>query len=418
MNARQVAQLVQKNGLVRSETQQAIRFSLRLAQALQNCGVPSHRLEETMIMLNERLDLALQIFSSPSVIFASFGKDHSQRTYFLRCEPSDIHLERLARIDRLADNVVNGKTSLQEGSRELETIFKERERYGPLITVFSFIIASATCARLFNGGWREIVIASAIATLVGVLVVSIPRIRGLNKILTAVSAFSAILMAHLAAFWLGPSSIYIATVTGLIVLVPGLSLTVAMTELATGHPVSGTARLSNAAVTFLMLGFGIALGQRVSEFLPAIQYLAPSVPLPPWSLWVALAIAPFTFAVLFRAKPTHFGWIWLAAALSFFGARAGSYALGPQLGGFMAAFCLGIGSNMLARWLKRPASITIVPGLMLLVPGSLGFQSIDALLAQNTLAGLETAFKMILVASSLVTGLLFANFVLVAKRAT
>jgi len=418
VNARQVAQMVKKNGLVRSETQQAIRFSLRLAQALQNCGVPSHRLEETMNMLNQRLDLALQIFSSPSVIFASFGKDHQQRTFFLRCEPSDLHLERLARIDRLADNVVTGKVSLREGSNELDAIFREPERYGGAITIFFFMIASASCARLFNGGWREITAASFIGLFVGLLVVLVPRIRGLNKILMAVSAFGAILLAHLAVFCLGPSSIYIATVTGLIVLVPGLSLTVAMTELATGHPVSGTARLSNAMVTFLMLGFGLALGHRVAEFLPAIQYLAPPIPLPSWSLWIALALAPFSFAVLFRAKPSHFGWIWLASALSFFAARVGSYALGPQIGGFLAAFCLGIGSNLLARWLKRPASITIVPGLMLLVPGSVGFKSIDALLAQNTLAGLETAFTMILVAASLVTGLLFANFVLVAKRGT
>lgn len=418
MTPRQMVDLFRKNGAVQDEKRQAIRFSLRLAQALQNCGVPSHRLEEAMILLNQRLDLNLQIFSSPSVIFASFGKDQAQRTYFLRCDPTELHLERLARVDRLAEQVARGEVSTREGSEELKAIFESPERYGVLITLISFTIAAATSARLFGGGLNEVAVAGVISTLVGALVVTSTRVRNLSKLVMALSALGAILLAHAASLWLGSFSIYIACVTGLIVLIPGLSLTVAMTELATGHPVSGTARLSNAMVTFIMLGFGLAMGQRLASFLPNLPAIGTPEMLPLWTEWLALGFAPFSLAVLFRAKPSHFGWIWLASVSAFFAARWGSYLLGPQLGGFLAAFGLGLLSNLLARLFDRPASITIVPGLMLLVPGSVGFKSIDALLAQNTLAGLETGFNMVFMASALVIGLLFANFVIVSKRGT
>ena len=44
---------------------------------------------------------------------------------------------------------------------------------------------------------------------------------------------------------------------------PGLTLTAAMTELATRHLASGTARLSGAFITFLAIAFGVALGNRI-----------------------------------------------------------------------------------------------------------------------------------------------------------
>jgi uncharacterized membrane protein YjjB (DUF3815 family) len=48
----------------------------------------------------------------------------------------------------------------------------------------------------------------------------------------------------------------------------------------------------------------------------------------------------------------------------------------------------------------------------LLVPGSLGFQSLASLMGHDTLRGIEAAFRMSLVAAALATGLLFANVLL------
>jgi uncharacterized membrane protein YjjB (DUF3815 family) len=56
--------------------------------------------------------------------------------------------------------------------------------------------------------------------------------------------------------------------------------------------------------------------------------------------------------------------------------------------------------NLYARALGRPASVTIVPGLLLLVPGSVGFRSFALMLQDQTVVGLGTAFSMMLVAIS------------------
>jgi uncharacterized membrane protein YjjB (DUF3815 family) len=61
------------------------------------------------------------------------------------------------------------------------------------------------------------------------------------------------------------------------------------------------------------------------------------------------------------------------------------------------------------RWKKRPAPVVLVPGILLLVPGSIGYLSMSSLMQRNTIAGVDTAFTMILTAMSLVAGLLIAG---------
>jgi len=87
------------------------------------------------------------------------------------------------------------------------------------------------------------------------------------------------------------------------------------------------------------------------------------------------------------------------------------------LGGCLGALLLGTACNVYGRALDRPVAVPMVPGIMLLVPGSLGFRSFSAMLDQDVVLGVETAFHMILIAASLVTGLLLANVTVPPRRA-
>ena len=59
--------------------------------------------------------------------------------------------------------------------------------------------------------------------------------------------------------------------------------------------------------------------------------------------------------------------------------------------------------------------MVIVPGLVMLVPGSLGLRSVAWLAQSDVLHGLKTASQMMVTVVALVGGLLFAN-VLVPPR--
>ena len=201
---------------------------------------------------------------------------------------------------------------------------------------------------------------------------------------------------------------------GLIVLIPGLTLTLAVTELATRNLVAGTARLMGALATFVSIGFGVAVGQHLLHHvvpeLSDVRTGSVSVAsLPDWTLPFSLGIVAFPLAVLFRARACDVAAIMGSAFVAFYGARFGAWALGPETGVCIAAILVGVASNLYARVTGNPAAVPMLPGILLLVPGTLGFESVRSFVAKDALAGVATAFQMIFIAISIVAGLLIAN---------
>ncbi len=394
----------------------AVEFTLRLGQALHSYGTPAHRLEEQMRRVSERLGLEARFFSTPTSIFASFGPPEALRTCLIRVEPGEMDLGKLAELDALADDVINGRVTPDEGADRVEAILARPHRYGSLLSVLCWMLAAAAGARLFGGGVREMATAGLGSLLIGVLDALTKRRPTASRVLEPVAAVLASALAVVAASLFGPLSVKVATLAALIVLLPGYTLTVAMNELATRNLISGTSRLTGAALVFLELGFGVALGGRLAQVLPVPPVGTIPPVLPPWTEVLALAVMTFGLSVLFRARPRDSGWIALAGVVAYLGARLGGLVLGSELGAFLGALLLGMASNLLATLRNTPSIITVAPGIMLLVPGSIGFRSLESLLARDVVAGVDTAFKMLMVAVSLVAGLLVANAVVPTRK--
>jgi uncharacterized membrane protein YjjB (DUF3815 family) len=73
---------------------------------------------------------------------------------------------------------------------------------------------------------------------------------------------------------------------------------------------------------------------------------------------------------------------------------------------------LGFASNVFAKIKKRNSAIMLVPGMILLVPGSLGFFSISNLLQSNIVEGIEIALKMLTTSMALVMGIIVSDVLL------
>lgn len=396
--------------------QDAIGFVLRLGRALHTYGYAAHRLEQVLDQAAHRLGLTGQFFSTPTSIFASFGPQDNQRTFLIRVEPGDVDLGRLAMLDEVTIKVLHGGVSPATGSQEIEAILAAPALYSRLVTTLAFGLASAAASRFLGGGLKEVEVSSVLGLVIGLLALAAARRHSVGRVFEPVAAFAASLLAASAGHWIGPYSVYNATLAGLIVLVPGFTLTVAMTELSTRHLVSGTARITGAFVLFLTIAFGVALGSRISTELFGAPAIAEAVQLPGWTEIVALIMAPLAFTVLLRAQPRDAIWIILTGILGVIGGRVGAHALGNELGVFVGALVVGSASNLYGRLLDRPATVTLVPGILLLVPGSIGFRSLASLLDREVVLGVETAFKMILIAVALVAGMLVSNIVTPPRR--
>jgi uncharacterized membrane protein YjjP (DUF1212 family) len=390
----------------------AIGFVLQLVRALHSYGESAQRLEDVLHAVSERLGLPEpQLFTQPTGIMASFGSLGRQRTHMLRVVSGAVDLEKLAALERVTVDVAHGRSSPAAGIAEIARITSKPSRYGPAITTAAVALASGAACQFLGGGAREVLAATVLGlalALFDLLAVHRRRLAGVVEPLGAflVSA-GAVVLAHA----IGPLSVLLATLGGLIVLVPGLALTTALNELASRHLASGTARLSGAFITFFSVAFGVAVGNRVGIAILGAPPAADAVALPGWATVITLVLAPLCFTVIFRAEPRDAPWIVLAGAIGVVGGRVGAALLGAELGAFAGAFALALAARAFERWCRRPAAVVLVPGLLLLVPGTVGFRSLTALMERQVVAGIETAVSALLTAVALVAGLLVASVI-------
>jgi uncharacterized membrane protein YjjP (DUF1212 family) len=390
---------------------QRLGFILRLGRALHTSGYAAHRLEEALALASEQLGLEGQFFSTPTSIMASFGPQDDQRTFMIRVEPGESDLGKLARVDEVTRQVLNGQLTPGEGTAQIDLLERAPARYPGWVRTLAFAISSGSAARFLGGGWHEVVASIAVGLAIGLLAIVTARHANLQRVFEPLAAAVASIIAATIAAAGFPTSVFLVTLSGVIVLIPGLMLTTAMTELSTRHLASGTARFMGALVLLLSIAFGIAIGAKAAALAIGTPHSSPIEDLPGWTLLLSLLISPLCFSVLLKAEPRDIPWIIAAGVIAFGGARLGSDALGAELGAFVGGVMTGVASAWYARLTNRPSQITLVPGLLLLVPGSVGLRSLASLLDRDTQVGVDSAFRMVLIAVSLVAGILIANVV-------
>jgi uncharacterized membrane protein YjjP (DUF1212 family) len=396
----------------------AIAFIERLARAMHRYGYAAPNIEDALTLVARRLGIRAEFFATPTAIFASAEHDSELVTRLIRVSPGDVDLDKLSRVDRLIHMVAERRLSPAAGIRELDAIVAAPRRYRGWQVVIAFAVASATSARFFGGGWREALACAVIGSCSGTLAWiagRAPRFR----VFEPTAAFVAGVCASAAAAVLPPTSLYVAMCGGLIVLLPGLTLTIAISELAQRHLASGTARLMAAATLFMTIGFGVAVGLKLGGALFGHPPMSTApVPLPDWTLALAILASPLALVVIFQANERDAGWIVLVCVIAFLAARLGAVALGIETGAFAGALAVGVASGLHSLRFNRPALLTAVPGIIMLVPGSVGFRSIADMIADDPVSGLHTAFSMLLTGVAIVAGILVARSIVPSRRWT
>jgi uncharacterized membrane protein YjjP (DUF1212 family) len=403
--------------LHRTTARRDVRFILAVARALHSSGTTAQRLEDVLETLARRFGLREpQFFSTPTSIMCAFGEPESQEVHLLRLAPSGPNIGKLSRLNRVVTDVLDGAVSLEEAMIEVEAIQVSPSPYGTLLTVFAFGLGSAGIARFLGGGMMEIGVGALLGVITGTIEAVAERSEGMKRVFEPLASFIAAFIATSVAALVGPYASATALLAGIIVLLPGLTLTNAVRELSERHLASGTARLAGAATVLLGLTFGVALGDRTAAVL--FGKVAEGLPLalPLWTLAVSLAAAGLSFVVILKAEWRDAGWMVSAGVFSYLLGSLGARYMGPELGLFMAAAVNGIGAALWGRWRRRPQSVVLVPATLMLVPGSVGFRSLNSLMEQNVIDGVQTAFTMVLAATALSAGLLVAGLLVPSRR--
>jgi len=392
-----------------------VALVLELGRTLQECGVSAPTLENALGRLAQHLDLEGAIYATPTGFLASLRKEgHHGKTYLIRVDAGQSSLEKLADAEGLVDLVLQDRLDVATARAHLARLAARPMRFPPWLQVLAYGMASMGMAVIFGGGWREVLLGALIGLLVGAAAQLAGRRAGLARLTPLLGGVISSLGGALLGRFLPSASHPILVLSGIIVLVPGLGLLVSMQELGTGNLVAGTARLAGTFLVFLLLAFGVGLGQHLGgAWLVGVPSTA--VPLPFWTVAPALALVALGFLVVFQGRLEDFAWTLGACVLAWGAARLGTEFLGSEAGAGIAALALGAACNQYARRTRRPGAVLLLPSIMLILPGSVGVRGITMMMHGQTLEGLEAGIHALSVTVALMLGLFLAN-ALVSRR--
>jgi uncharacterized membrane protein YjjP (DUF1212 family) len=399
-------------------------FVAELASRLHAYGTTAQRLEGAVTGVARRLGLACEVWSNPTGLIMNFADpvrgQQNGITRVIRLEPGEQNLGRLAATDAIAEDVLAGRLDPAAGHAALLALDRPPSQRANLLAALSFGLSGAAVAGLLGSGVADVVTSGAIGLVIGVLYVLAANRPRLTEALEAIAALVATLLAAAVATFVEPLSLKTVIVASLIVLMPGLMLTNAVSELSSQQLVSGTARFAGAMMILLKLTFGTVAAMQVVRLLGWTPMEAAPVP-PTLAVEVAaLVVAAYAFAVLFRAArrdyPLVMASVLFGYALTRLGGELGLAAPGFAGGAFLAGMGVAAASNLYGRVANRPGALVRVPGIILLVPGSVGFRSLGFVMERDVFLGLDTAFALVSALIALVAGLLFGNLLLPPRR--
>lgn len=403
-----------------------VRFLTELARRLHLAGVSASRLEGAVRSVAAAIGVRAEIWSTPTGLLLSLSDAElphgTQETRVLRLEPGDIHLGNLTKLDAIAERVVKGELTLDEAWEAMHALDRPVTASQDLLSVAAFGLAAASVAGLLRTGWIDIAVAGVLGLVIGWIALLSRTRPDLNAASEAVAALVATLLATTFAHFVAPLSLQTVIVAALIVLMPGLSLTTAVAELASQQLVTGTTRFAGAMTVLLKLTFGSVAASQLMLALGWAPMAGAPQPLPPKVELVAMVTAAASFAVLFRASRRDVPLVMASAVLGYVLTRAGSSWFGPVASGtfagavFFSSLMMAALANLYGRASNRPGALVRVPGIMLLVPGSVGFRALSFVMERDYNLGFDTLVAVLSALLALVAGLLFGSLLVPPRR--
>jgi uncharacterized membrane protein YjjP (DUF1212 family) len=401
------------------------RFLVTLARMLHEAGTPAHRLEGLVATCADRLGIKVSVFSLPTWINISLGEEGAQRAVNFRVDPGSPKLAMLEESYLVADRVARGELDAEQANTAIARVRARLQPPAPWLMCLGYGLFSMGAAFFLGGSWGEMFAALPVGCTVGASIAFAAGRRERELLAEFAAACIGTLVAALVAIACRRGGFEVSTaivsLAGLVTLLPGLSLATAMTELSTRNLASGSARLIGAITTLVVVGMGAGIGERIavlvglpphsSFVVPVTQSAAPSA-----GLVVALLAIAAGLAIAFQSRPRRAGLVLVSCITGWIAVRVAREFGGSELAPVVAAAAIGMLGNLYARVRRRPTLAIVLPGLALLLPGSIGFRGMQGIIASDTLAGLNTAFSALIVAASIAAGLLIANALLPSPR--
>jgi uncharacterized membrane protein YjjP (DUF1212 family) len=273
-------------------------------------------------------------------------------------------------------------------------------------------LAGIALTPVLGGDWRDALAAGVVGVVVGAVALCIREEKRLEPVFAPVAGAAASFTADAIAsigFHVSPD---VVTLASLVSFLPGMMLTAGVRELAARQLQSGVANTASALIQLLGLIYGVELGRSIAySWFGPVQEVVPH-PVLAVAPILAAAAAGLAFTIRLRARTQDALIMCSATILALITNRLGAAVVGKQASVFLAAVAVGVVGGFLGYRLRRSPLVFLVPGVLMLVPGSASFVSALELLTKNAITGLTATLDTFVTAISIAYGLMVATVVL------
>jgi uncharacterized membrane protein YjjP (DUF1212 family) len=383
---------------------------LVLSRALHQAGLASDALEDAVRDLAISLGLAIQINALPTTLTLAVGPPFAQQLVVLRLEPGKLNLRKLALLETL---IVELRKGLEPGLALAEVVQIDAvvPPEPPWQTVTAYALLSCGASLLLGGARDEVIVSTIGGVAIGTIAALARRYRRIDRVFELAAAFVITIIVAVWERFGSPISLYVTLIAGIVQLLPGYSLTTALHELANRNLVSGTSRLGGVLVTLLSLGSGFALGAGLAgnAILNAPTVSPGHTTL--GSTTAAAVLMAIAIASILSARYRDIGWIVASCVGTVFLAHLFPAVGIVQASPFATAFTIGLVTDLAARYLRFPQSVVLVPALLVLVPGSISYESLLYVFQADQTDAVSLGIRALLAAILIVSGFLTSQLV-------
>ena len=206
-------------------------------------------------------------------------------------------------------------------------------------------------------------------------------------------------------FWVPELNLVLVILSAVAIILPGYTISLGAGELVAQHIVSGTANLMSGLICLFKQVAGGLLGVIAAGFVIPLAAMGSANPVEPVWMWLLVPTIIVGLCLAFQTSHRDLLWAALVCGIAYLGILAGSALLDSNLGNLVGTIIAVVIANLWARKTGRPSSIVLIPAIVLLVSGSIGFRGLASMAGGDLLLGTQQFLQMFVVAMTIFVGI-------------
>jgi len=389
---------------------QQYKFIIKLGKALHTYGVQSYKIQSYLKQVANRKGIKGTFMDNPTWINYVFVEEDEQTyNYIETVPPGDINLGGLAMIVEITNKLLDEEISFVEARDMIDEIDTPKKKKNYIIEFLAFVLSGPAFCVILNTNLIS-AIASAIACVFLFFIFNYARKSDyISSTLESMVAFTSTIVIGLLSIVFPTINLSLSILASIIIFIPGLSITTALEEIASYNLISGTAKFAGAMVSLFKQFFGVMLGLATLSLFTEINHVPSPDDIPRWVDPIAILGLVASLLPIFKVRTKDLFLCIVVGFISFYTTFLLEFT-GILVSIFIGTLTVVFVSKYFAKLTDSPKMVFLVPGIVMLVPGSkafIGLSSIFGTAAVDTPSnmGMQVAFILM----GIIGGLLFSG---------